>query len=140
MYRLSWRTAKPLEPLTAPGCDNVMVERMLPINPPIQNRTWMSPFIRLLSSINFVSNPFYYSWSSVFGHDNGEITPPCGVPASLPSLDSSSEWDIMPAFNQAIICPLNFLLVFSFFIKYVWSNQHQETTLHLLRVVKQYTT
>jgi hypothetical protein len=22
MYRLHWRTAKPLEPLTAPGCDN----------------------------------------------------------------------------------------------------------------------
>jgi hypothetical protein len=30
MYRLPWRTAKPLEPLTAPGCDNGTVERLLP--------------------------------------------------------------------------------------------------------------
>ena len=33
MYRLSWRTAKPLEPLTVPGCDNGPVEGLLPASP-----------------------------------------------------------------------------------------------------------
>jgi len=33
MYRLPLRTAKPLEPLTAPGCDNGPVEGLLPASP-----------------------------------------------------------------------------------------------------------
>jgi hypothetical protein len=33
MYRLPWRTAKPLEPLAAPGCDNVTVEWNVTIQP-----------------------------------------------------------------------------------------------------------